>query len=194
MATWVDERERYQKLASSIDPAAKVCVKEESWIMIVASWALFLVTFGMFKRDVFMQGFGTTLGPWEYYSRTKEALSRHFVAHESYHVVQFRKLGLWIHPILGIPANILVYGILPLPIFLAYGRYKIEMNAERFALKYYLEDGATEQQVIDRAVYFAEMITSFRYLWCWPKPWAVKSARKMALEVIEEWKKGKGNV
>lgn len=189
MATWLDRREEYQKLASSIDPAARLCVKEESWIMIVASWALFLITFGKFKRETFMQGFGTTLGPWEYYSRTMTTLARRFIAHESYHVRQFRKLGLWIHPIAGIPANILVYGLLPLPVFLAYGRYKIEMNAERFALKYMLEDGATPQQVIDRAVRFAEMITSYRYLWCWPRSWAVKDAKKMALKVIAEWSK-----
>ena len=191
MVSWIDRKEEYQTFARSIDPACKLCVKEESWLMIVASWALFLISFGKFKREKFMQGYGTTIGPWQYYSRTMPALSKRFLAHESYHVRQFRKLGLWIHPIAGIPANIILYGLIFFPIYFAYGRYMIEMNAERFALKYYLDDGATDEQVRGRYVHFAEMITSYNYLCCWPRALAVSKANKRSTELIDEWKRSR---
>lgn len=71
------------------------------------------------------------------------------IAHETVHVEQWARMGLWF-PI--------VYFLGGLPVFLAYGRWRLEREAYLVQIKHH---GMT----IDEAV---KALWSPLYWWCWP--------------------------
>jgi hypothetical protein len=98
----------------------------------------------------------TTVGRTIYFPRP-QWVSRRLatVEHEIVHVEQWRKWGplLWLTYLLG----------LPLPIGLAWFRYRWE----REAYLVQLDAGASPEDIVD-------VLCGPLYLWCWPKPWALR--------------------
>lgn len=183
--SWVNDKERYQAIARKIDSSVRLTTKD-GWIWKAIAWILFIVTFGKFKRERFLENFATTLGPVQAYPRSWPALREGTLVHESRHTHQARWFGLGIHPWVGLPLMGLFYLLLPLPLGLAYFRYRLELDADRAKWKFWLAGGRTPDEVRARAKKFAETITGVAYAWSWPRKWAVRGFLKAAEKVIEE--------
>lgn len=181
--SWVDDKERYEQIAKTIDPAVRLTTKD-GWFWKAIAWILFVVTFGQFKRERFLEDFATTIGPIQAYPRSYPRLYEGTVVHESRHVRQFRWFGLGLHPWVGLPLMALSYLLLPLPLGLAYLRYALELDADRAKWKWMLERGEDPQSVLDRAESFAETVSGSAYGWAWPRPWALRGFRKAAEKTI----------
>jgi len=101
-----------------------------------------------------------------------EAYAREVIPHECRHVWQYRRLGLglaW----LGVIPFLLCY-LLPLPLGLAWGRFKLELDAEAWSWGCVFEPGRREAIGV-RARAFAEALSSWRYGWAWPRKWVEKA-------------------
>lgn len=198
--TWTNEQAHYQAIATSIDPAAIVMTKDHPF-WAASWWALVIVTLGVFalamSKQRYLEQFATTLGPAEAFPRRWSSLDPGVIAHESAHVKQFVFCG-WFVPILGwflgrrwraiagfLPM-LLVYGLLPFPIGLAYGRFRLELEADKAEWRYLLHSGATTLVVRDRAEARARSLSSGDYAWSWPRAWALRAYDKAASAVITQ--------
>lgn len=188
---WVDDRSSVEATVHSIDKSIILTTKD-SWFWKLLSWCLFIVTFSKIKRERFLVDFATTIGPVMAFPVTWTTQQVMFVCiHESRHIKQFRYFGLGIHPWVGVLPMALVYLLFPIPVGLAYFRYRLELDADQFAWKYYLKKGAyTNEDVRSRASSFAVTVSSSSYGWSWPKSLAIKGFIKKANQVI----KGVNNV
>jgi len=148
-------------------------------------------TSGLWKVSKALQTFATTIGRTVYipedwtYSQVKQALPHEVLGH----VKQFRYCGLGIHPTLGIfPGMFFLYvwGIF-FPIFLAWGRYRLELHAETKAWKYYLvreNSPATKAWVERRSKSSSERVGGKEYFYSVPKFWAMWGFKRRARKVI----------
>lgn len=183
--SWVKDKERYQAIARKIDSSVKLTTKD-GWIWKAIAWFLFIITFGRFKRKRFLENFATTLGPIQAYPRSWPRLREGTLVHESRHTRQARWFGFGIHPWVGLPLMGLFYLLLPLPVGLAYFRYRLELDADRAKWKFWLSVGKKPDLIRRRAREFAETITSAAYAWSWPRGLVVKGFLKAAEKVISE--------
>lgn len=192
--SWVSRRKRYDVLAAGISPVIRLTTKD-AWIWRVIAWALFLVSFGRMKRGRFLYNFATTLGPIQAYPRRWEGIRERTIVHEGGHTLQFLLAG-WFVPVLGwlgrrvrvwaglLPMGV-VYGFFPLPMVLAWGRYRLELAADAYSWVWALESGdLTPSEVRKRARAFAELVSSWAYLRAWPRKWAVRGFERRAEKVI----------
>jgi hypothetical protein len=171
--TWLDDREHLESFAKEFDPAVKLAVKKSGfWI-------------GALKANA------TTLGRTVYIPAdwTIGQVVR-VIPHEVRgHVKQFRYCGLGIHPNLGFfPGMLLLYvwGVV-FPLFLAWGRYRLELHAESHSWRYHLAQGSIgPQEVRYRAQRFAKVVASWTYVKAWPESWAVWGFKRRAERVIRE--------
>lgn len=186
MSSWVDDKERYEQMARAIDPAIRLTTKD-GWFWKVIAWILFIITFGQFKRERFLEDFATTIGPIQAYPRSYSSIYEGTLVHEGRHTKQARWFGLGIHPWVGLPFMAIAYLLLPIPAGLAYLRYRLELDADRAKWKWMMESGYSADQVLDRAQRFAETVSSSAYAWAWPKPWAVKGFLREANKVVSEY-------
>lgn len=192
--TWLAERHWYQEQAQKITPeiADIVSVTDKGgWFWKVAAWALFILSVGQFKRRVFLEWFASSIGGVEAYPSVWTRIGLVLMAHEGGHTLQFLFAG-WFVPIFGwlgrkvrvwvgiLPMGI-VYGLLPLPIGLAWCRYRLELDADAKSWRWGLESGEMlPNDVRERAESFAETVSSWAYLKAWPKSWAVRGFMKRA--------------
>lgn len=184
--SWVDDIERYRALAVSQDPAARLTTKD-GWFWRALAWVLLLLSFGTFSRRRFLTEFATTIGPIQAYPREWGSIRESTVVHEGRHVRQARWFGLGIHPWVGLPVMALVYLLLPLPVLLAYGRYRLELDASVAEWRYALSHGkASPTAVMLDASDFAETVSSSAYLWAWPESWTRRGFRRAAEAVLRE--------
>src|SRR5262245_6532322 len=104
-------------------PPVRVVQKRAFWHQRAAAIALWLVTFG--GQRTYLTRYVTTLGHTIYvpddFSDWPAAHALAVLRHEAVHVAQFERWG-WI-------GMILIYGLLPLPMGLAYGRARLEWEA-----------------------------------------------------------------
>lgn len=167
-------------------PKFVVRQKKESILMKIISWILFLITFGQNKREVFMNGFITTVGyamyvpdGWENKTDPTKAIT---LVHEREHMRQKKKYGLVIMA--------LGYIFWPFPIGFANFRLMREIEANSveivFAHKKYgfpLWDFAKSsgfKQTVD-------VLTSASYFW--PSFNKEKVARLLKKQIIKELNK-----
>jgi hypothetical protein len=195
--SWTDELEKYQRVATGIEPAAVVTTKDALTWRIV--WGLGVaLTLGAFAlanpMRRFLEDFGTTLAFWLGFPRRLRSLNLRFLRHECRHVTQFVLFG-WAVPVLGwflgrrvralagvLPMGV-VYALLPLPAGLALGRYLLEADAEETAWRACLRDGTlTPEAVLARAESFGALLAGPAYLYAWP--WAKRCLRARAARVI----------
>jgi hypothetical protein len=202
--SWVKERYRYQKLATDAEPVAVISTKDHwGWTALyvaVCALTLGLLAIGLSRRR-FLDDFATTAVTRQGYPRAWPRLSNRVVVHESRHTTQAVAFGWWLFPIawvnrrlrawLGALPNAIVYGLLPLPIGLAAGRFYLELDADKAAWRRGLREGWLSQGEVEaHAKRRAATMSSGAYFWAWPGPWARKAYRAAALEIIEERLRG----
>lgn len=158
----------------------RVVQKRAHWHQRAAAHALWLLTFG--GQRTYLSHYVTTLGCTIYvpddFDRWHPDQAWEVLRHELVHVAQFERYG-WI-------GMILLYGFLPLPAGLAYGRARLEMEAYRETLRAVAEiegldaarDPALHAQIVRR-------FTGPDYGWMWPFPRAVQRWIDEALVAVE---------
>lgn len=183
---WLEQRQRLSELAKRFDPASRLTSKD-GWFWRVLARALPLATFGGLSTHAFLHEVATTLGPIQAYPScwTAAAVERVLV-HEARHTRQFRWFGLGVSPWLGLPLMALSYLLLPLPLGLAYVRYRLELDADRASWQHQLRQGATPERVRARALQFADRVASGAYGWSWPRELARRGFAHAAERVIAE--------
>ncbi len=173
--SWWHQKGELELFAKSFDPAARLSLKT-GWV-----WK-----FGALRT------FATTIGRTMYIPAnwTPDAVQR-VIPHEVLgHVKQFRYAGLGIHPTLGIfPGMFFFYALMFFPIFLAWGRYRLELHADTKSWQYHLNmpvNNWSPAIVRARAERFAKLVGGKEYLYSVPRPWAVWGFKRRAEKVIKE--------
>lgn len=187
-ASWVSRKEELQTYARDLDKSVTLHTKAH-WTQKVLYWFVMIVTFSLGKKWLtrYMNDFATTLGHLQFYPKgyTYDRVKR-LIPHETGHTKEFRLYGLGIHPLLGIPALAIKYGLLPLPIYLAFGRAHSELFAEKFAWQSKIDQGIiTAQQIKWQATHLANNVSGPMYLWSIPRKWCLNWYHKTAEKYIE---------
>lgn len=184
---WTDDRESLEALACGIDPAIRFTTKN-GWFWKAVATILCILSFGMFKRERFLESFATTVGPLQAYPESWSADQvRRALIHESRHTCQARVFGFGIHPWAGVPLMFFAYCLLPLPIGLAVFRAWLELDADRYRWRFLLRRGTPASHIRKRAIDFAETVSSAAYMWSLPASWTVKWFEKEAEKAIAEY-------
>jgi len=186
---WTDHRDHYQSVAREIDLSVRLTTKD-AWYWRAIAWLLSVITFGSFPSAKFLERFATTLGPVQAYPRGWASLSEGIVVHESRHTRQARWCGLWTHPWVGLPIMGILYLLLPLPMGLAWFRYRFELDADAARWRHMLKSGTPPTLVKARAEDFAATVASSAYGWPWPKPWVMWGFKRKLRNVIVEYLRG----
>lgn len=158
----------------------RVTKKSEAWHQRAIHHLLRALTFGgqASYRTSYVTTLGHTIFVPDDFDSWPPAHAAEVLRHELVHVEQFERWG-W-------PIMILVYGLLPLPIGLAYGRARLEWRAYEETLRAIAElegldaakDPALHSQIRARFVGPA-------YAWMWPFPKQVQRWIDDALARIE---------
>lgn len=196
MESWTEERLEYERHAREICDLAILTTKD-SWFWKTIAWSLCILSLGRMSRRRFLEDFATTMGPIQAYPRHWRDLSPLLVVHESRHCQQFLIAG-WFVPIfgwffgrrvrlwLGLLPMALIYGMFPIPVFFAWGRFRLELDAELQAWRAALDNKwLSPEQVIERARDRGALVSSWDYLKSWPKTWAVSSFQRRAMQLVE---------
>lgn len=201
--SWTENRHEYEAFARSISPAVRLTTKDGRFWQLVG-WGFFLITLGRFDRLSFLEDYASTLGPVQAYPKQWATIPMWLIAHEARHTQQFLVAG-WFVPLVGwigrpvrvwaglLPMS-LVYGFFPIPLFLAWGRFRLELDAEAYAWRLALEQGLMHPgEVRKRAGSFARRVSSWMYFKTWPSKWAVAAFERRASEIIEAWREEREN-
>ncbi len=195
--SWTEKRDDYLAIAREVNDVVTLTTKD-GWFWRAVASALFVVSFGQFSRERFLNEFASTLGPIQAYPASWTGLSKMLVVHEARHTRQFLFAG-WFVPIIGwlgkrvrvwvgLLPMALVYGLFPLPIFFAWGRFRLELDADSYSWRVALRRGwKSPDQVRSQANWFAKQISSWAYLRTWPTSWTIQAFERRAEEVIREW-------
>jgi len=186
----IDTEEVRRKLGALLESMARrprpvrIVKKRESAHQRAAAWALWALTFG--GQRTYLTHYVTTLGHTVYvpedFDRWPPAHALEVLRHELVHVAQFERWGF-----LGM---VLLYGLLPLPAGLAYGRARLEWEAYRETLRAVAEieglaaakDPQLHEQIVRR-------FTGPDYGWMWPFPRVV---RRWIAEEVAAIERGAG--
>lgn len=160
------DQQRYEALLDDIRgefPGFRLVLKSDSRLHRAIHYALMVITFGGMRR--YLQGYHTTLGDTVYVTEgwdDKSYNSRYItMRHERVHMRQFRR-----YTRLGMT---LLYGLLPLPMGLAYFRAQFEKQAYAESIRAGAEvwgldevrDGAFRDSIL-------RQFTGPSYGWMWP--------------------------
>jgi hypothetical protein len=198
MATsWTDRRGEYEQIARELSDVIRLTTKDgRTWR--VAAWFLLILSFGRITRRHFLENFASTVGPIQAYPRQLPRLSLPLIAHESRHTRQFLFAG-WFVPLLGwlgrrvrvwvgLLPMALIYGLFPIPVFLAWGRFRLELDAEAYAWRMSLARGwMTPDEVRTQAFRFAGLVSGWAYLKAWPAGWTRRACERAAEQITHEW-------
>jgi hypothetical protein len=181
MSGWVHDKSRLTRLAREIDSAARITTKD-GWFWRALAWLLQ----PLIAREKFLNDFATTIGPLQGYPRhwPIDFVERALV-HESRHTRQARWFSLGIHPWAGLPIMGIMYILLPIPIGLAWIRYRLELDADRASWRHQLRRGATAAEIMLRAARFATIVASRKYGWSVPGRWARWGFKRAAKRLID---------
>lgn len=195
--SWTEYRHEYEAFARSISPLVRLTTKDSRFWRL-AGWGLGLITLGRFDRRSFLEDYASTLGPIQAYPRQWSSIPKSLIAHEARHTQQFSFAG-WFVPVVGwvgeplrvwvglLPMS-LFYGFFPVPLFLAWGRFRLELDAEAFSWRLALSRGLmTPSEVQERANSFAKKVSGWMYFKAWPRKWTVAAFERRATEIIESW-------
>ena len=188
--SWTESKTEYRDWLRQHCPVVYLVTKQGRFWSLVAM-GMACLSLGKLSRLRFLEDFATTLGPIQAYPARWSSLSRRLLVHEARHTQQFLFAG-WFVPVLGwlgapirVWAGVLpmaiVYGFFPLPMFFAWGRFRLELDAEACAWRVGLAEGwLTAAEVRQRAEDFGRTVASWAYLRSWPQRWSVASFRKRA--------------
>jgi len=188
--TAIDWESKYLELQDYARGRGIRIIPKQGWFWWMLHYIIKGITFG--GNDRFITRYVTTLGKWiavpvegEYLWEDRHARSRYLcLRHELVHCDQFQRFGLGYYT-LGIIPAFFWYVLFPLPVFFAYGRWRMERVAylEAMQARYELE-GKVHLKVLDHAV---DQLSGPSYAWTW-KP--SKQVREWFLEHMppEAWK------
>jgi hypothetical protein len=198
--SWLLERFKYHAIAHEIESSVTLKTKD-SWLWTALWIFLVVVTLGFYaikvSREKFLKEVATTVGPIQGYPREFPALSKRLLVHESRHTYQC-VVSSWFVPIVGwIPYRklksfvglipmLFTYGVLPFPIFLCYGRYRLELDADIASWKWALRNGYCEEKIRDHAKKRIETVSGGLYFYPWPKFLVRRGYVKYSERVIKE--------
>lgn len=155
--------------------------KSSVWHQRAADRVLRALTFGKMKG--YLSAYVTTLGHTVYvpddFEHWPPLRREQVMRHEHVHVRQFERYG-WL-------VMMLVYGFLPLPIGLAYGRARLEWEAYEETLRAVAETeglAAAHSPRLRREI--VRRFVSADYLWMWPFPRTIERWIDEALLRITE--------
>jgi len=187
---WFEEQPRLQRLARTIEPTARLETKD-GWLWRAMARALPLVTLGGISRRAFLEDYATTIGPLQGYPRAWDAAAvERLLVHEARHTRQARWFALGLHPWLGVPLMGVAYLLLPLPLGLAYVRYRLELDADAADWRHRLARGAGADEIRSRARQLAERVASGHYGWAWPRRWALRGFARAAERALARARRG----
>lgn len=158
----------------------RVVKKREYWHQRIAAKALWALTFG--GQRTYLSSYVTTLGHTIYvpddFDEWDPVAAWCLLRHELVHVAQFERYG-WL-------GMILLYGFLPLPAGLAYGRARLEMEAYEESLRALAAcRGMKAARRFRRHKIYIRRFTGPDYGWMWPFPRTVQRWIDEALARIE---------
>jgi hypothetical protein len=170
-------------VARSIDRSIKLTTKNH-WFWGVISYFQSALSGFQLSPSYFREFTCIVIGPIQAYPfRWTVKQVEAVLQHECQHTIQFRRFGLNISPWLGILPMLLVYTCLLFPIFFAYGRFRLELDAEIANWKQILssENFGSEDVVRQEAVDFIYKIScpEYCYAWMWPKGRVMYEAEKL---------------
>jgi len=182
--SWTFDHDRLERIAKLWDGSIRLTTKD-GWFWQAIAWLLFLISFGSLKRDRFLDRAATTIGPIHAYPRSWGANSvEDLLPHECQHTKQCRWFGLGIHPWIGLPFMFIAYCLLPLPIGLAWVRYRLELNAEASSWDYKLRTHQCQPfKVRDNARALASNLWGSLYIYAWPLAmWGCKRKAELVIK------------
>lgn len=165
-------------------------VEKRGWFWNMLAFVVRVLTLG--RNRTFLTDYLTTIGNvigvpvgWDP-ARPEHAP---VLEHERTHIAQQRRLGFGVVWIGLIPWG-LAYLLLPLPVGLAWCRYRLELEAyiagHRAELARLRAAGAGEGEILSRRAYLISLtvdeLTTGAYGWAWPFPGAVR--RELEEKVI----------
>lgn len=150
-------------------PPVRVVPKRDDSLQRAVHWALRVITLG--GQDRYLSEYVTTLGRTIYVPEGWDTLTpraRYLILrHESVHLRQFERWG-WV-------GMVLLYGLLPLPLGLAYGRARLEWEAYAETLRATAEvDGIAAARAQALREEIVARFTGPDYAWMWPFPGQVR--------------------
>jgi hypothetical protein len=166
---WLFYKKNITEELRKIDKSIVLHTKDNTFCKVVA-WILFILSFGNFKREVFLNRFSTTIANHHFYPEKWLIDSVLEVGiHEARHTRQFRFFGFWIHPLVGLPIAAVVYLLLLLPIGAAFGRFFMELDADKESWRYMVKEEYTNEEILEHARRRANTLSGSCYLWAVPK-------------------------
>ncbi len=182
--TQTDRKQLLQQLLDDFARRARpirVVKKSLYWHQRAAGKALFLITFG--GQNSYLSNYVTTLGHTIYvpddFDEWRAEYAIEVLRHEAVHVEQFERYG-WL-------GMILLYGVLPLPIGLAYFRARLEWEAYEETLWATAElEGIDEARSPELRRKLVRRFTGPDYAWMWPFPRMVEGWIDKTLAEIEK--------
>lgn len=201
--SWADNREYYGKRLAEVEPDV-ILTDKDHWFWAAAWWVLVICTFGLFalgmSRKRFLEQYTTTLALVMAVPRQYFGINLRLATHElAGHGAQFIFAG-WFAPIVGwffgrrvrafagLLPMALVYGLLPLPAGLCYGRYRLELEADIVSWRWALQSGYWGPLgILNHAFTRIDKVSGGAYFWPWPKPWVRKGYLAAAKRVIKEY-------
>jgi hypothetical protein len=170
MQSWTEDHLFLTLLAKEIDKSI-VLVTKDGWF-----WKMLgsiLQFFRMMSKEEFLEDYATTIGPIQAYPREWDTNTVDCILyHEARHTRQARWFGLGISPWVGLPFMAVVYGLLFFPVFLAWPRYRLELDACKTQWIACLKNGYKLENVASMAIEDARQISSSSYGWAVPYRWA----------------------
>lgn len=191
--SWTTQRSRLEEVARTFDKSIRLYTKD-NWFSHAVAWLLFVISFGKFKRDEYLVHAATTFGNLHFYPKEWNVWNvEDILPHEARHTWQFRVLGFYIHPLLGLPLAAVVYLFLLFPIGIAVGRFFMELDADKSRYSYLI----TKYECAKNSIYYskylrssaecrAEVLSSSLYFFAVPFPFGKYYYMKMINKLLGE--------
>jgi len=194
--SWLDQREYYKAFAKRIEPTS--IIVSNVWLV----WLWFIgvilslgVLIFAIPLKTFLARYSITFGPVQGYPRAYSALAESTIVHEGNHTKQVVAFG-WLFPVLGwisrklrvwvgLPFFAITYfGLFPIP-YLGFGRFYLELNADRHTIAWMLTEGRYPQSVVrDYVVSRALSLSSRSYVWAVSQRFALTKYNKLFLQAV----------
>jgi len=175
--SWTQHHDELELWAQTLDPSIKLYTKDNWFCKALANilWFLSVVfTAGqnIYPRERFLEKSATGIAHMVFIPENYDNIEHveRVVVHEARHVKQFRYLGFFIHPVLGIPLAAVIYLFTLFPIYLAFGRFYMEMDAKITEWEWRIEEGELDYKgLIDKYSNWLNSISGPGYFWTIPK-------------------------
>lgn len=199
--SWTEWQGYHEAQLKNLDADAKLLTKDH-WLWTVLWWFLNIATCGLFafaiRKEDFLERYVTTLGLYIFVPRQYPEILDSLLAHEIWgHGRQYTFAG-WFVPILGwffgrrvralvgMLPMLLVYLLLPFPVFICYGRYRLELDADIVEWGMMKFNGCLAENIRKHARMRANLISGSAYLWSWPRHWVLAEYTKAVEKVLAE--------